>query len=148
MALKLNLVRFDASMSVDDADLDGQHARFFELLNEFGSILTDPYHPITDAAERAAVLDLVGRLRDYALFHFGDEERRMKDCGYPGYADQKKAHNAFIRSVLAFERDLEAGYPLAAVKIRDFIHDWYRRHILDEDKKYAPFLAGAKKGAS
>lgn len=147
MALKLTLVRFEPSMSVGDAELDGQHAHFFELLNEFGAVLSDPYHPITDPAERAAVLALVGKLRDYALFHFGAEERLMKACGYSGYADQKKSHNAFIKSVLAFERDLEAGHPLAAIKIRDFIHDWYRRHILDEDKKYAPFLAEAKKGA-
>jgi len=148
MALKLTLVRYDPSMSVGDAELDGQHAHFFELLNEFGSTLSDPYHPITDPAERAAILALVGKLRDYALFHFGTEEGRMKVCGYPGYAEQKNAHNDFIKAVLAFERDLEAKRPLAAVKIRDFIHDWYRGHILDADKKYAPFLAAqAKKGA-
>jgi len=148
MALKLTLVRYDPSMSVGDAELDGQHAHFFELLNEFGSTLSDPYHPITDPAERAAVLALVGKLRDYALFHFGTEEGRMKASGYPGYVEQKNAHNDFIKAVLAFERDLEAKRPLAAVKIRDFIHDWYRGHILDADKKYAPFLAAqAKKGA-
>jgi hemerythrin-like metal-binding protein len=147
MALKLTLVRFEPSMSVGDTELDDQHAHFFELLNEFGSTLSDPYHPITDPAERASVLTLVGKLRDYALFHFGTEERLMKACAFPGYEAQKKAHNEFIKSALAFERDLEAGHPLAAIKIRDFIHDWYRRHILDEDKKYAPFLAKAKKGA-
>lgn len=148
MALKLTLVRFDPSMSVGDEELDAQHVRFFELLNEFGSTLSDPYHPITDPAERVAVLGLVGKLHDYALFHFGAEEVRMRDCAFPGYEDQKKAHNEFIKAVLAFERDLESERPLAAVKIRDFIHDWYRRHILDEDKKYAPFLAQARKGAS
>ncbi|QLA12678.1 bacteriohemerythrin [Desulfolutivibrio sulfodismutans DSM 3696] len=148
MALKLTLVRYEPSMSVGNEELDGQHARFFELLGDFGSALADPYHPITDPAERAAVLDLVGRLREYALFHFGTEERHMQECAFPGLDEQKRAHNEFIRSVLAFERDLEAKRPLAAVKIRDFIHDWYRGHILDADKKYAPFLTGqAKKGA-
>ncbi len=81
----------------------------------------------------------MSELREYALLHFRTEESYMQETAYPGLAKQKQAHNRFITDVIRMEAELMNGSAIPAIKIRNFMHDWYRDHILELDKPFGKF---------
>lgn len=138
MAPKLNLAGFSEEYIIDIQELDDQHKRFFELLESIGNVVDDLYKPLDDD-EVDQIMDITSELRDYALLHFRTEEDYMKEVDYPGLKKQKSEHNRFITDVIRLEAELMNGSAMPAAKIRNFMHDWYRDHILTLDKPFSEF---------
>ncbi len=92
-----------------------------------------------DDDEVDELIDVVSELRDYAMDHFRTEESYMREVNYPGLPVQKKEHNRFITDVIRMEAELMNGSAMPAIKIRNFMHDWYRDHILNLDKPFSKF---------
>lgn len=135
MASRLNLAGFTQEYLVDIKELDEQHKTFFTLLDKIGNAVPDLYRPLSDE-EADSLIDVLGELRDYALLHFRTEEGYMQEIDYPGLARQKREHNRFITDVIRMEGELMNGSAMPAIKIRTFMHDWYRDHILSLDKPF------------
>jgi len=138
MALNLNLAGFSREYLIDIPELDEQHESFFTLLDRIAEVVPDLYRPLDDA-DADALVDVVGELREYALLHFRTEEGYMKEADYPGLAEQKKAHNRFITDVIRMEGEILNGMSVPPIKVRNFMHDWYREHILTLDKRFGEF---------
>jgi hemerythrin len=138
MSPKLNLAQFSAEYVLDIAEIDEQHKSFFELMNKIGSVTDDLYKPLDDD-EVDDVIDVLDELRDYALLHFRTEESYMQEVAYPGLSKQKREHNRFITDVIRLEAELMNGSAMPAIKIQNFMHDWYREHILELDKPFSVF---------
>ena len=138
MASKLNLAGFKDDYLVNIPEIDEQHKTFFELLDKIGTVTPDMYKPLDDD-EVDEIVDILDELRDYAMLHFRTEESYMREVDYPGLDAQKKAHNRFITDVIRLEADLMNGSVVPAIKIRNFMHDWYRDHIMDLDKPFSEF---------
>ncbi|WP_285907628.1 bacteriohemerythrin [Pseudodesulfovibrio pelocollis] len=135
MTSRLTLAGFTEEYLVGIKELDEQHRTFFTLLDKIGKAVPDLYRPLTDD-EADAIIDVLGELRDYALLHFRTEEGYMQEIGYPGLARQKQEHNRFITDVIRMEGELMNGTVMPAITIRNFMHDWYRDHILTLDKPF------------
>ncbi|MUM76374.1 bacteriohemerythrin [Pseudodesulfovibrio sp. F-1] len=135
MTSRLNLAGFTQEYIVGIEELDEQHKTFFTLLDKIGKAAPDMYRPL-DEDEADAVIDVLNELRDYALLHFRTEEGYMQEIDYPGLAGQKREHNRFITDVIRMERELMNGTAMPAITIRNFMHDWYRDHILNLDKPF------------
>ncbi|WP_419785203.1 bacteriohemerythrin [Pseudodesulfovibrio sp.] len=143
MALNLNLAGFTKEYIIDIPELDEQHETFFSMLDRIAEIAPDLYRPLEEE-EVDELVDVVAELREYALHHFGTEEAYMKEARYPDFAEQKKAHNKFITDVIRMEGDLLNGLVIPPIKVRNFMHDWYRDHILSMDKKFGEFYQSSK----
>ncbi|MGL1861703.1 MAG: hemerythrin family protein [Pseudodesulfovibrio sp.] len=138
MASKLNLVGFTEEYVMDIPEIDDQHKAFFDLLDKINDVAPDLYKPLSDE-EVDDIVDVINELRDYALFHFRTEEAYMQEINYPELAKQKKEHNRFITDVIRMEAELMNGSSMPAIKVRNFMHDWYRGHIMSEDKPFGEF---------
>lgn len=135
MASRLNLAGFTEEYLVDIPEIDEQHQTFFALLDKMGKAVPDLYKPLDDAGADA-IIDVLDELRDYAMLHFRTEEGYMQEIDYPGLAKQKREHNRFITDVIRMQGELLNGSAMPAIKIRNFMHDWYRDHILTLDKPF------------
>ncbi len=135
MTQRLSLAGFTAEYVMDIEELDEQHRTFFTLLAKLATSVPDMYRPLDDE-EADAVIDVLNELRDYAMLHFRTEEGYMQEIGYPGLEKQKREHNRFITDVIRMEGELLNGTVMPAIKLHNFMHDWYRDHILTLDKPF------------
>ena len=120
-------------MSVGSPELDGHHRMIIDCLNDL--------HPLLGVADRQPqVLEVLGRLEEFVLVHFSEEEQAMRRAGYPDWRSHKQQHDAMFDVVLSMISDIEHGRTLDAQHLFDLIYDWLLRHILGEDKKYQPYL--------
>jgi hemerythrin len=79
-------------------------------------------------------------MAQYAETRFATEEKLMIQYRFPGYAEHKIEHEAFI----AKASDLLNGYQKTPTSITietaNFLYDWLQNHLLGTDKLYGPFL--------
>lgn len=92
---------------------------------------------------------IIGNLAQYVDDHFTREEALMEAYDYPGLADHKRIHRHLTRMVFAI-RTVFAHNPkeIDPAKLLRFLRDWLVHHIIEEDKKYVPFLRGEAGGRS
>lgn len=138
MAPKLNLAGFSQEYLMDIPEIDEQHKSYFELLDTMTEVVDDFYTPMTED-EADGVIDILDRLREYALVHFHTEEGYMAEAKYPGLEAQRNEHNRFITDVIRMTGEIMNGTAMPAIKIRNFMHDWYRDHILTMDKPFSEY---------
>jgi len=134
------LMEWDQSMSVGVEELDEQHQRLIDLLNE-------AYEAIQKHDEHAMCL-LIDKMRDYALMHFSTEEAIMKEHGFPGIEEHKFQHAKFNRDVDDFKKKQFEKTNFSQIFV--FLSRWLTAHIMDEDKKYIPYMPKpeAKEGSA
>ena len=134
---------WDESFSVGVAELNRQHQRLIDLINELYEATQQGQdrNRLTSAVDEletmAAVLD---QLIDYSNYHFAMEERYMVEFAYPEYEEHKRAHGEFVNRSEAFRRDFDEGTALLSMEIMQFLQNWWKDHIVDVDKKYGPLL--------
>lgn len=88
------------------------------------------------------VHQLVELLQVHVLEHFGLEERWMAEAGYPGLAEHKAAHDAFMREYVRFAVAVErkGATPLLAMRVANWLGGWLRDHVGGPDVALGRFL--------
>ena len=128
------LLTWKETWSVGAPDIDAQHKRLVELINE-----------LHDAMARGAANDVLSpvldRLIEYTKYHFAHEERRLQAAGYPQLASHVREHNELTARVVRFRDDFAAGRTAISVKVLGFLKEWLTNHIVGRDKLYSPWLA-------
>lgn len=123
------------SLSVDIKELDDQHKKLIELINQ-----------LNDAMKVGKGKDVIGKvlgsLIAYTKSHFATEERLMQTHSYPSYIIHKKAHDDLTKQALDLQKKFEAGNIAITVEVMGFLKDWLSKHIMSTDKQYSPFLKG------
>tara|TARA_R110002072_G_scaffold4504_22_gene31370 strand:+ start:477 stop:1178 length:702 start_codon:yes stop_codon:yes gene_type:complete len=104
---------------------------------------------IRDGSAKGEIGHIIGNLAHYVDDHFAREEALMEAYDYPGLADHKRIHRHLTRMVYAI-RMVFASKPMEIdpAKLLRFLRDWLVHHILEEDRKYVPFLRGDDGGRS
>ena len=93
-----------------------------------------------DGKSKSVVDKILLELLNYTEFHFGKEEKEMKDINYPGLDEQIRMHKIFVDKIRSFKEEFESGEALMSVKIIDFLKDWLLSHIIKIDKKYKEYF--------
>ena len=146
-------IDWDDTYSVNFAQIDQQHQRLFDMINQLHVATTRQRTQSTvtgDAQERetiasvvrelATMADVLDELLSYVYYHFSAEENLMLARSYPDYAAHKSAHTRFNERVLTFKQDFDEGGALCSSEIVEFLRDWLTNHILIVDKKLGRFL--------
>lgn len=132
MKNKNSVITWDESYSVGVEVFDEHHKKLIGIINELDGIIrkreTDKNFD-----------EVLGKLSDYAIFHFTEEEEKMKEYMYPEFLKHKAEHEFFKRKLLEFKKSdvLNIGVALDAIK---FLFDWLLNHIMIEDKKYEKYF--------
>jgi hemerythrin len=119
--------------SVGVAELDNQHAIFIGNLNRLhaamirgqGKRITGPLLELLIAAARD---------------HIAAEEELMTYTNYPGLAEHRGEHRTLAAKLEELKAQHGRGETTVSIPLLRFMRDWISTHILEEDRKYGPWL--------
>ncbi|MFL0196344.1 bacteriohemerythrin [Clostridium sp. WILCCON 0269] len=121
--------------------IDEEHKRLFEIGESVYELIINENH----VDYFGDVLNLVDDLKEYAIYHFEDEEKIMKLYDYPAYNQQKKAHDAFINKIENVDiEELDEDVQKSILKLLDFVYNWISEHILGMDLKMKDYFNSLK----
>lgn len=126
------LITWSKSYSVNVAQMDLEHQRLIDIINKL-------YATMRQGRGREGIGQVLDELIDYTKTHFAHEEKLMKEAGYPGYDDQKRAHENLISQVQEICDKFKTGNALSQ-EVMSFLKSWLINHIQGMDKKYGPHL--------
>lgn len=115
-------------------EVDNQHKKLLALLNRL-------FDAMSVGKGKDALGSILKELIDYTVYHFGTEERLFKEHGYPEYAAHKKEHDDLTKKAVELKTAFDSGKQLITIDVMNFLKDWLNVHILQEDKKFGPYLA-------
>lgn len=130
---------FDDSLRLGVTEIDDQHARFVDYINEIDASLERG-----ESTEN--FLRILQQLLDYAVEHFSSEEALMRKHDYPGYKGHKEIHSATVDELWDFDIRMMADHEEETRAFLDFVVNWLKNHIQGTDTELAAFLK--KKGVS
>ncbi|MBF0239962.1 MAG: hemerythrin family protein [SAR324 cluster bacterium] len=114
--------------SLNIALLDEHHQKLFAGIQQ----LKDSYGT---HEEIPVIYETLKFFMDYAIFHFSEEERLMREHDYPHFEEHLVEHKDFVKAVrktfVEFQRTEE--FP---DDFMEYLQQWLVRHILNEDRKY------------
>ncbi len=136
-------MKWTEDLSVGIELIDNQHKELFSRIND----LVDA---IKQHTCKYKISDVVKFLEEYIVFHFGEEEKIMRQCAYQDYPAHKAQHKKFIAEFEELKKELpklEGGrkpgsYDLS-VETNKVVVDWILEHIAQVDKKLGEFLKNA-----
>jgi hemerythrin len=127
------LISWSSNFSVNVKDMDTQHQALIDITNQLHEALMEGKGSIVVNAT-------VDKMIDYAKRHFKDEEAILTLHRYPGFAQQKANHDAFISKSIEFKKEVSLGNRATSVAVCNFLKEWWTSHILVEDKQYGVYL--------
>ena len=126
------LITWNESYSVGVTEIDAQHQKLIELINQLHEMMRQGQaHEI----EGAVLKDLIA----YTKNHFSTEEKYFSRFVYPDTEVHKTAHATFTHKVLDFEKRFAAGEKLS-IEILHFLSEWLTGHIKIVDKRYTAYF--------
>ena len=119
--------------SVGNEELDSQHLKLLELINEISDA-------VDTGPSKASCFALLNAMIRYAQEHFTTEERYLEKNAYPKYLHQKGAHENFVEETFTMAQELDEDGLLTLGGIIIYLEDWYWDHILGFDQDYKAFF--------
>lgn len=127
------LIVWSLDLSVNVQEIDHQHQKLVQMLNEL-------HDSMTKTSSKETLAPVLKGLVDYAVVHFGFEESYFDRFDYPDKEAHKREHRDFIKKVVDFRKEFDSGRLLISMELMDFLKNWLVNHIQGTDKKYGPFL--------
>ncbi|GAB4304504.1 MAG: methyl-accepting chemotaxis protein [Desulfuromonadia bacterium] len=122
------VIRWNPRMSVLVPKFDEQHKQLVAMVHELNDAMKD-------GQGDEVIGSIIGRLAEYAVNHFNQEEAFMRETGYPGLAAHHAIHEDLKKKVGEAIEAFEKGEIVPAA-IMQFLSDWLINHIMKEDRKY------------
>jgi len=131
-------ITWNESYSVKNEDIDNQHKKWIEIINELHEALINEneFGNIIEESLEAMV--------EYTQVHFSFEEEYMMKIRYPDLTKHKDAHSVFMNRLKQCQNELQKGKTILYMDIMQELKNWLVDHISGEDQKYASFLSGSK----
>ncbi|MBU2491561.1 MAG: bacteriohemerythrin [Bacteroidetes bacterium] len=127
------LFQWNNSFSVNNSEIDKQHQKLVELVNS-----------LHDAMSQGKSKDVLGKIFNdliiYTKSHFKSEENLMLNKNYPDYTAHRLEHQKLTNQVIKLKAEFDAGKVVISIELLNFLKDWLKKHILETDKKYMPFV--------
>ena len=124
------------------SDVDNQHHRLVDIINQFGSLLSENVVHIEN------IDCLYNQLADYAVYHFQEEETLMAEFNVDTrhLNHHTNAHKHFLDEVSFIYSEISSDKPDKANTFLKFLIHWLAYHILGEDQDMARQIKAIKSG--
>jgi hemerythrin len=126
----MSLLTWDESFSVKVAEIDAQHQRLFEMINQL-------YDAMKAGKGKEVISEVLDGLVEYTQVHFATEEKYFDEFHYEHTLAHKLAHKKFVDKVSLFKAQYEAGNQSLSIEIMKFLKEWLTNHIKGTDQQYA-----------
>lgn len=111
--------------------IDKEHQKLFEIADNLCQLIKNDFIP----DKYDSICDVIQELKDYARYHFSDEEAYMEKIGYKHTFAQKVEHDAFLQKIEELElTDIDDNQKAVLYDMLSFLNDWLVHHILEKDK--------------
>jgi len=128
-------IAWNDSYKLDNEQIDRQHKKLFEMVNDLVCSYQEGVHPV----KLKVILEF---LVSYTVRHFHFEEELQLQFGYPEYRAHKKLHEDFKVTVSEFAAKLEKYGPTDELynELNVTVVRWLVNHVQREDKKIGIFI--------
>ena len=109
--------------------IDSQAKKWVEHMNKF-------YGDFKRKATPKVVLQSLDELIDYTGYHFGFEDKYLKDFNFSKYDDFKQNHDVFITTLQKYRSDFADGENIALIKVISFIKTWMSNYTGTIDNEF------------
>ncbi len=136
-------MEWSEKLAVGIKTVDSQHR---ELIKRINNLVT----AIKEQRCRSEIDGVLKFLDDYARVHFAEEEKHMRETGYPGIEEQREQHKKYLESLAelkaeaALPRIRGSSYDLSATT-NQVVVDWIVDHIIKLDMKFGEYLRNREK---
>ncbi len=127
------MMQWADELSINVRWVDEQHVRLIDLINEL-------HKAMSSGKGRQAIVSVLDELREYTVFHFGNEEKVFGEIGYPDTLSHKAAHVTFVDKINSFEDKILSGKSSVTMEVLEFLKDWLIKHIMGVDTQYSAFF--------
>ena len=124
---------WDDNFIIGIKEIDDQHKILVGMINNL-------HDAMRDGKGKLILGEIIEGLSKYTKTHFLNEETLFDKYNYPETDAHRKEHNNFINQIAEFQQGFAEGKLSLSIQVMNFLKDWLKSHILDTDKKYAPFL--------
>lgn len=122
---------------VNIREIDKQHKRMFEIGRQIADLVLSKETP----GRNDEILDILRKLRDYTIYHFGYEESIMEQFGYMEFDLHKTEHVFLAKKLQRLQnKESELNQKIATAELIAFVSDWICDHILKSDMRYKEFF--------
>jgi hemerythrin len=127
------LIKWHEEYSVGVQRIDSHHRRLFEIGN---SALDQMERKCSDEE----VAETMGLLREYARFHFSEEEGLMIRYKYPDLIAHRARHVKLLEQLTELQASVADGNGYNEVEVLTFLQEWIVGHTLSDDHRAAGYL--------
>lgn len=126
-------IKWRDKLSVGNDQIDFDHKRFIEIINEIeGSLI------IKNKVELEKAFD---NLYLYSLGHFAREERLARSIGFPDVPRLHDSHTGLGNKLLQLKQEIDEDWSPAWIEqLTAVLRDWLLNHIINEDMLMKPFF--------
>lgn len=123
-------------------EVDAQHRRLVELVNQLGSD--------AESADAEHIDRALQALAEYTVYHFQCEEGIMAGDGVAaGHADRhRETHRRFIKQVGDWLARRKSAESISLRQLLDYLANWLIFHILGDDQSLGRQVAAIRAGAT
>ena len=127
------IVEWSDGLSVKIGKFDDEHKKLIALINKL-------YDAMSQGQGHKVLEAMLVELTDYTKNHFKREEEAMTKHNYPAYAEHKKAHEEFVKTINETQEQYEKGTITLTVPTLNFLTSWVKNHIMKMDSGYSEFF--------
>ncbi len=128
-----NLINWNESYSVGNAEMDEQHKKLIEIINKL-------FKSFKDGNAQKILDEILQEMIDYANFHLNSEEKLLFKYDYPEKDAHENLHREFRDKTSEMKELINSNSKDAHYKLIEYLKNWWTNHILVEDMKYSSFL--------
>jgi hemerythrin-like metal-binding protein len=127
--MKNDLFEWTDEYSVGITEIDRQHQRLFDIINEL-------HNAFKAGKADLLISETLDKLLLYTKYHFKTEEFLMKEYDFPNIEKHQKMHREFEKIVTDKINEMKRGSKKVPYETMTFLRDWLSGHILGTDKAY------------
>jgi hemerythrin len=128
----MSIFEWDDSIALGIPAIDRQHKVLFGWVNALDDSIVRG-----DGNEKVG--ETIVNLITYVTVHFSDEERLMREWGYPELGSHRKEHDYFVAKLKDIQASFNAGNDMST-PVLDIMLDWLVSHIKGTDQGYCRFI--------
>lgn len=127
---KNEIISWSSYLELGISLIDKQHQKWIQFINEL-------YSAILNNSKEEILLDIFKRLFEYTDYHFGFEEKYMKEFSFPFFDNHHLNHEKFINEVnKLFNQYITSSKKEYPYRLLFYLKEWVLSHIIQTDKKY------------
>lgn len=130
----MTYIQWEDKFSVGIREMDDQHMRIVELINEL-------HECRMEGKPEEAIAEILDSVADYIRVHFTAEEQLMISVRYPGFDEHHAEHVKLIQKTAELRKRMTGGTPPTTFEVLNFLKRWLIEHIMESDKVIGKYIA-------